>query len=77
LFLKVGDREHSAVLETDVLDADKFPSFFAQKGSGRFERLPWLAFGFSRNDLSESWSLSGLPCIPILPIQTSPLAWLF
>ena len=27
---KVGDREHSAVWQADVLDADKFPSFLAQ-----------------------------------------------
>jgi len=29
LSFEVGDREPSAILETDVLDADKFPTFFA------------------------------------------------
>jgi hypothetical protein len=30
LSLEVGDSEHSAVWQTDVLDADQFPSFIAQ-----------------------------------------------
>jgi hypothetical protein len=30
LSLEVGDGEHSAVWQADVLDADQFPSFIAQ-----------------------------------------------
>ena len=30
LSFEVGDREPSAILKTDVLDADQFPTFFSQ-----------------------------------------------
>jgi len=74
LSFKVCDCETSPIWETHILDADEFPTFFAQAVQGHFEHLPLLACCLLQSGLYESASLLVQPCIPKAPFQPSPFA---
>jgi len=57
LAFKVCDCEPSNIRETHILDADEFPTFFAQAVQGHFERLPLLVCCLLQSGLYESASL--------------------